>query len=272
LGCDAGFLGVVGSDQWGERLLKNFEEEGVDTSCVTVVEGETSSFSIILSVSSGERIILYEPGTNSHLADATFDRSAAASVEWIYLNHIDEKSCMIEDDLVNILEESGGPGLTWNPGGSQLESGMREAQNAKLLSCTGFLVLNKEEALQFTKAKTVTDAFRAFAEAGATIACITDGKRGSMAYDGRQLVHCGILDAPVIDTTGAGDAFGAGATWAILAGLDLPEMLRAGTMNATSVLGVIGAEPGLLTDTEMRSRLQSVPLECEVTSLDRCPW
>ncbi|MBP9850606.1 MAG: carbohydrate kinase family protein, partial [Candidatus Peribacteraceae bacterium] len=47
LGISAGFCGVVGSDQWGEKLLRTMKEEGVSVTSATVVEHETSSFSII---------------------------------------------------------------------------------------------------------------------------------------------------------------------------------------------------------------------------------
>ncbi len=61
LGCCAAFCGVVGEDQWGQRLLENLKREGVDVSSATVVEHETSSFSIVLSLGGGERTILYTP-------------------------------------------------------------------------------------------------------------------------------------------------------------------------------------------------------------------
>lgn len=268
LGCDAGFLGFVGSDQWGQRLMENFDREGVDTSCVTVVEGETSSFSIILSVTSGERVILYEPGTNSHLHDATFDRDTAQSMDWIYLNHIHEHSCVIEDDLVAILEANHGPRLTWNPGGCHLKTGMDDAMNKHVLANTDLLLLNKEEALEFTKAATIRDAMRSLIAAGTTMVCITDGGEGSYGATGTTFAFCPcIQDSDVVDTTGAGDAFGTGATWALLHGSPLPTVLLAGTINATSVLGALGAQAGLLTDIALRRKLTETSIDVRVETL-----
>ncbi len=266
LGCDAAFSGVVGSDQWGEKLLENLEKEGVNTSGTTVVEGETSSSSIILSVSSGERIILYDPGTNAHLHGVTFDREALADCDWIYLNHLAEDSCVIQGDIVQALENvKRPPGLTWNPGDAQLALGIEAPGNRQLLTHTHLLLLNKEEALSFTHAANVDGAIRACLAAGVRVVCVTDGAEGVTAGDERETCHCpAIHDAPVIDTTGAGDAFGVGATWALARGTDLPTMLRAGTMNATSVLGVIGAQAGLLTDIQMQQRLQTVQLDVRV--------
>ncbi|NOS66939.1 MAG: carbohydrate kinase family protein [Candidatus Peribacteraceae bacterium] len=261
LGCAAHFCGILGSDQWGQRQLENLTKEKVDHRATTVVEGETSSFSIILSAGSGERVILYDPGTNAHLHDANFDREQAATMDWIYLNHLHERSCVIEDDIAAMLEKNEGMGITWNPGGSQLKTGMKETKMRHLLSQTDLLVFNKEESLLFTGETSVETAMASLLNAGVRIVCVCDGKNGSTASDGKTTWHCPVADAPVIDTTGAGDAFGTGATWALLQGLPLPDMLRAGTINAASVLGAIGAQAGLLTDTQIRQRLTTVRLD-----------
>lgn len=262
LGAIAHFCGILGSDQWGHRLLENFRAERVDPCAATIVDGETSSFSIILSAGSGERVILYDPGTNAHLHDANFDREHAATMNWIYLNHLHEQSAVIENDIAEILEQNPRIGLTWNPGGTQLTTGIGDATIARLLARTSLLVCNEEEVLQFTGETTVDVAIRALHARGVRIVCVCDGKNGATASDGMTRWHCPILaDALVVDTTGAGDAFGTGMTWALLHQLDLPMALKAGTMNATSVIGAMGAERGLLTDIEMRQRLRTVPLD-----------
>jgi len=260
LQCDAAFCGVVGSDQWGEKLLKNLQSEHVDTRWATVVDGETSSFSIILSVSSGERIILYEPGTNEHLHDVTFDREEIRHRNWIFLNHLHKDSIAIQDDLSHALGQAAGSvGLTWNPGGAQVEQGCSAPAHLQLLGHTSLLLLNKEEALAFTKKENVEEATKKLLDTGARIVCITDGGNGATATDKNGSWYCPSKGEDVVDTTGAGDAFGIGCTWALVNGFDLPTMLQAGTINATSVLSQMGAQAGLLTDIEMRTRLQSRP-------------
>lgn len=260
LGCAATCCGVVGSDQWGEELLKNLQCEHVDTRCTVIVEGEPSSFSIIIIAQNGERVILNEPGTNAHLHDVTFDRDTVAQADWVYLNRLHPDSCEIEDDIIAILRQLHSPHLTWNPGGCQIEAGLRAKSNAGLAAQADLLLLNAEEALTFTGARTVDEALQRLAAAGVSIACISDGPRGALATDGRKRYHCPALPSTVIDTTGAGDAFGVGLTWALLSGRDLPTALRAGSINASSVVGVMGAQPGLLTEIDMLARLMRTDL------------
>ena len=262
LGCASHFCGILGSDQWGQRQLENFKKEGVDARCTTIVEGETSSFSIILSAGSGERVIFYDPGTNAHLHDVTFDRESIARMQWIYLNHIHEASGMIEQNIASILAESPDVRLTWNPGGNQLKRGIVDPSNKTLLRETDVIICNREEAMQFAAAASEAAARTALLAAGVRIVCICNGKEGATTSDGTTTWHCPIIeDAEVVDTTGAGDAFGTGFTWALTQDLPLSDALRAGTINATSVIGTMGAEAGLLTDIEMRAQLKTTKLD-----------
>lgn len=260
LGCTALFEGVTGSDLWGERLLKNMQNEGVDTQYALVVEHEVSSFSIILSTPEGERVILYTPGANARLHKSNFDREIAQQMDWVYLNHIQESSLDIQEDIVEILAQKT-PRLTWNPGGRQISSGMEAPMNKRLLPFTDLLLLNLEEALTFTHTHSLDDALSKLVSSGARSICITDGKKGVTALDGKKRYQCSGDDtATVVDTTGAGDAFGTGVTWALLRGLPFPEALKAGTLNAASVVGATGAQAGLLTETMMQERLLSTRL------------
>jgi ribokinase len=149
---------------------------------------------------------------------------------------------------------------------------MGEAENTALLETTDLLLLNKEEALAFSVTTTLESALQKLTEAGAQIVCITDGKNGAYGAIGNQkpeirnqltILHCPCAPANVIDTTGAGDAFGVAATWARICGFDLKTILRAGSMNAASVVEHFGAEAGLLTDTDMRKRLEEIRLDVE---------
>jgi sugar/nucleoside kinase (ribokinase family) len=267
LGCAASFCGIVADDQWGGQIFENLKAEGVSTDAATMVENESSSFSLVLSSPAGERVILAHQGTSRHLHDVTFDRESAATVGWVYLNHIHADSCVIENDLIAILTAEPHPCLTWNPGGCQIDAGLREKNNRLLLKHTKLLLLNKEEALAFSQTKSIPEALKALSAMGTDVVCITDGKNGSFATDGKQVYFCGAPAVKVVDTTGAGDAFGTGVTWGLLSGKDLPKSLQAGTINAMSVVGAVGAQAGLLTDIEMNSKLETLQIPVEVSSL-----
>ncbi len=268
LGCNASFEGVIGSDQWGQRLLETLRNEGTDVRYATIVDGEISSFSLILLAKNGDRVILYEPGTNEHLQRSNFDFEIAAQMDWVYLNHIQEQSTVIQDDIVKILTRDESPRFTWNPGGNQITQGITSPTNLRLLKYTDVLLLNDEEALRFARARSIEQALRILIKTGTKSVCVTEGKNGVTATDGANIYHCPTLPiAKVADTTGAGDAFGTGVSWALLQAMDFPIALQAGTINAASVVSAIGAQNGLLTDTQMREQLARTELTVEVHPL-----
>ena len=159
-----------------------------------------------------------------------------------------------------MLAQKKRPGFTWNPGGAQITLGHTSGNHPRLLAATDFLLLNKGEAMAFTGKGGAEEAIKELIHVGVRIVCVTDGKNGALSSDGKMLYHCPIQNVKPVDTTGAGDAFGTGATWALCCGRTLPKALLAGTINAMSVVGAIGAEAGLLTETEMLASLLSTEL------------
>ena len=267
LGCEAHFCGVIGSDQWGERLLEAMHREGVGTESVTIVEGETSSFSIIINLPNGERCILATSGANQHLHDTTFDLHAVSTMDALYINHLCETSCMIQNDLIEVLRQHPSIFVTWNPGGIQIHRGVDDVENHALVERSNLLLLNKEEALAFTKASSVDASLALLRSIGAEHVCITDGKHGVLGSSRSGTIRCSALpSATIVDTTGAGDAFGSATTAMLLQGLPLRDAMIAGTLNASSVLGTIGAEDGLLTFDELKTAITTHSPTLVITS------
>jgi ribokinase len=54
-------------------------------------------------------------------------------------------------------------------------------------------------------------------------------------------------DVPVVDRTGAGDAFSSGFTAMVAAGKSMEEAITFASANSTSVVSKIGAKAGILT-------------------------
>ncbi|MBI2034767.1 MAG: hypothetical protein HYT11_03500, partial [Candidatus Levybacteria bacterium] len=93
------------------------------------------------------------------------------------------------------------------------------------------------------------------------IVVITDGKDGSFAIDKNgKMYACPITEAEVVEKTGAGDAYASGFLSGTLAGHDIKTCMQWGTVNSASVIGKVGAEPGLLTREEIEKRVKEVRL------------
>jgi ribokinase len=66
-------VGAVGSDEFGPRLIHGMKTDGIDTSSIRIVEGQTTGVAVILvEESTGQNRILLNPGANSTLLPSSF--------------------------------------------------------------------------------------------------------------------------------------------------------------------------------------------------------
>lgn len=99
---------------------------------------------------------------------------------------------------------------------------------------------NEEEAKSFTGLKP-EDALTNLASR-CDIAVVKVGKDGAYVQQGNQKFHIPAIGSEVIDTTGAGDFFAAGFLAGLAKGYDLEKCGKLGSLLASKVIRVIGAE------------------------------
>jgi fructokinase len=150
--------------------------------------------------------------------------------------------------------------LAFNPGQHNIKEDADLILQATAQS--DVLLLNKDEAIELIL-KTQKEISRerlddekfllqALKNSGAGIIGMTDGKRGAWSFDGKEYWHCPIHTSNgLVDSTGAGDAFGSGFFSALLEEKPIDYALRYGIANSGSVIGAYGAIVGLLTKNEM---------------------
>ena len=142
-----------------------------------------------------------------------------------------------------------------NPGKKELEA---KAKLKKLIPKLTILSMNKEEMQQLYEGKTIEELVRA-ANKDVHYVIVTDGPKGAVAADRWHLVSAGMYeDVPVIDRTGAGDAFSSGFTAMIAAGESLEDAVIFASANSTNVVSTIGAKAGIL---HHGAKIHAMPLK-----------
>lgn len=240
-GLHAMYMGKIGHDVAGKAILDDLHANGVDTSLVGYSNnGFTSGFSCILLAPNGERTILSYRGASSHydITDADFHDTKP---EWIYLSSLEGNFDVL--DAVFAYAKQHDIKIAMNPGKKELAS---KGKLKKLISQLTILSMNKEEMQELYDGETLEDLVRA-ANKDVHYVVVTDGPKGAVAADRWHIVKAGMYeDVPVIDRTGAGDAFSAGFTAMIAAGEPLEWAVTYASANSTSVVGKIGAKDGIL--------------------------
>lgn len=250
LGLKTAIYTVIGSDRDSQEMKDIFEKERVDTSFVVMESDKRSNVSVVLNYNSERTIFVYHE-------DRKYNLPQLPNARWVYYTSVAKGHDVLHKQVPDYIKRSGGK-LAFNPGSYQLREGIGVLK--PLLETTDVLLLNREEAHMLVGGdlEDVKGLFQKLKDAGPKMVVITDGKNGSFAsFDGREVWHAGIPeDSPVVEMTGAGDAYSTGFLAAICKGKELPEAMVWGTMNATSVVQYVGAREGLLTEAKMQEFIE----------------
>jgi len=247
----------VGGDMLGKILLHEFTKEGVLTHLVCrQADAKTDLSAIIVLTQNGERTIFHNRDANERLV---IEEDRLRGAEWLFVSALNGEWQKNLDTILSAKDKFGLK-LALNPGQHNIKEDPKRIFDT--LPSVDLLLLNKDEAIELLlqSASKPTDAelddelflLEKLAQSGAKIIGMTDGKRGAWGYDGKEYWYCPIhTRTGVVDSTGAGDAFGSGFFAAHLAGSVLPQALQYGMANSGSVVGFYGAVQGLLTPHEM---------------------
>jgi len=256
----------VGADEIGSFVLDSFRKERVVTDLMNTLEdAKTDLSAIIVMTQNGERTIFHNRDANERLV---VTREKLKNTEWLFVSALNGDWKKNLETILTVQQERGIK-LAVNPGQHNIKDDPKRV--FEILSHVDVLLLNKDEAiellLQSVPRPTDTELndelflLEKLHAAGAKLIGMTDGKRGAWGYDGTEYWHCPIhTRSAVVDSTGAGDAFGSGFFAAHLAGKTLPEALQYGMINSGSVVGFYGAIEGLLTEADMEAFIkETVP-------------
>ena len=239
-GLHAMYMGKVGHDVAGKAIIDDLHKDGVDTSLVGYSEDYGSGYSCILLAPNGERTILSYRGASSHYEIKPHDFHDVKP-EWIFLTSLEGNFELLE--TIFAYAKAHDIKVAMNPGKKELES---KGKLRKLISQLTILSMNKEEMQSLYEGETLEELVRA-ANKDVHYVVVTDGPKGAVAADRWHIVHAGMYeDVPVIDRTGAGDAFSSGFTAMIAAGESIEWAVTYASANSTSVVSKIGAKDGIL--------------------------
>lgn len=239
-GLSAQFIGVVGDDPAAQAVLAELDREHVDTTHVRASAKYNTGYSVILLAPGGERTILTYRGASTHYSREDVV-PGDIDADWIYMSSMSGQMEIV-DDILRVAREKNIK-VMYNPGKGEL----KHADKLRaLLEDVDVLLVNKDEMQMLVEGQELEELVRHGLSYVPTV-IVSDGPNGVMASDGKTLVRAGMYeDVPVIDRTGAGDAFGSGFLSQFAQGKSLRESLIFASANSTSVVQHIGAKKGIV--------------------------
>ncbi|WP_028280842.1 ribokinase [Arthrobacter sp. H5] len=242
LGAPTTMIGAVGQDAYTDVALSGLRAAGVDTSSVQRAEVSTG-VAIVEVDDDGENTIVVIPGANAAVTPALV--SAAAE--------------LIADAGVLVLQgeipaASVAAAVSATPFGERTRvlinlAPVIELDRATLLRADPLVVNEHEGALvlaQLTGAAAPSDhseTASALFSCGFGSVVMTLGGSGALLATASGVLSVSAPSVPVVDTTGAGDAFVGALAARLVAGDSLPDAVRVAVRVGAFAVGAEGAQP-----------------------------
>lgn len=237
-------IGVVGRDFNGRAILEELKKERVDTRFFQIHDDDFTAYSIIFVHGSGERTILSYKGEGQHF-NAKKIPFEKIKTNWFFIDSLGGHYDMLEA-IFNYAEKNKIK-VAMNPGGKELDHGLEKLR--PFLQKTHIFIANKEELAQLTglPPNQTQEIINRLKEIVPGIVILSDGPRGVIVKDekGGQCM-AGVPDSPVVERTGAGDAFSSGFVSEYIRSENISKAIQFGTANASSVVTQYGAKAGIL--------------------------
>ena len=128
-----------------------------------------------------------------------------------------------------------------------------------LLPFVDHLVVADAFALPFTRTRSAEAAIYKLAATCPGVIVVTEGIKGQLAFEGGCFWRGRAFKVPVIDTTGAGDAFHTGYLYGVLQGWPMDQRLKFGAAVAALKCGSMGARTGLPSLRKIQTFLKTKP-------------
>ena len=211
LGGDTAYIGVLSDDNGGKFLKEDFEKYGVKTDFIEVKSGYRSFASVLwLCADTATRTCVFDKGDLPPLKlnDAQIKAVKDAEILMVDGNEMDaavEAAKIARANGTKVLYDCGG-----------LYEGAE-----KLLALTDIMIPSEEFSLGHTGCKTAEEAAKKLYETyNPEVVVITQGKRGGIIYDGKEITSYPIYPAVVVDSNGSGDVFHGAFAAAVSMGYD----------------------------------------------------
>ena len=256
LGASCGFVGAVGRDSEGETVLASFSDVGVDPSGIVIREDARTGRVIGLIDPQGERSLYIAPGANSTLLKEDLDMDYISQAKILHLtSFVEDEQLALQRYVVDNLSSAGNVKISFAPGSLYAKKGLEAI--SPIIKQSHVLFINEEEAKVLT-GKGYEEASNEILSMGCKLVAVTLRERGCYIANNNEKLHVPSVEASVVDTTGAGDAFCAGFLYGMSGGRTLRECGLIGNSVASLCISEIGARSGLPDRLSLEEGLKEI--------------
>lgn len=254
LGIKTYMIGCVGDDAHGDYLLQSARKYGLDTSYVRKVD-EPTGMGVVNAVEDGSVFACIVRGANFAVSKADIDAAEAVLKETAIVILQMEIPQEINEYAIEKAKECGCKVL--------LNAAPAEEIPEEYLKKCDIIVVNEVEAAFYLKEEMTTVEV---AKQGAI--CMSDrydadvimtlGKAGSVVADHGAVTFIPSRKVNAIETTGAGDSFIGGVSYALMQGMSLTKACEFATCCSAVTVCRLGAQDSMPTLNEVLAEMNAL--------------
>ena len=241
LGGKAYYLGRVANDKYGKYYTEDMQSCGVEFSGIGNELSDTGTC-VVLVTPDGERTMLTHLGASSSLHHGDINEKIIEDSTMVYIEGYlwtGEETRKAAEKLAQIAKINNVP-IAFTLSDAFVVNNFKKQLTNFILKDVDILFCNDIEAKAMIETEDVQEAFNGLKEMSQTI-FVTRGERGSWASSPtEEKVTVNVFPTKVVDTTGAGDLFAAGALYGIIRNYSLKESAILGSHCASEVVSHMG--------------------------------
>ncbi|MHB0999041.1 MAG: carbohydrate kinase family protein [Armatimonadota bacterium] len=240
-----GAEGKVGTDGFGDFILKHLTNEGIDVRGMVRDEKINTSFTFVMIAPDGERAFFHFVGANGAYGYDDVDFGLIGEAKILHVAGSFVMPALDGEPTAEVLKKSREMGVltcldtVWN-GAIDAYATLKPS-----LPHLDYFLPSIDEARLMTGQDSPADVARFFLDNGVGTIGLKMGAEGSYIANKDTTVHVPAFKVNVVDTSGAGDSWIAGFLAGVSMGWDLEKSGRLGSAMGAMCATAIGTTAGL---------------------------
>jgi sugar/nucleoside kinase (ribokinase family) len=259
LGATVIAMGAIGDDAPGDFVVAALKRAGVDATLLRRRSGVPTSATILPIHPDGSRPAWHVPGANVTFCAADVDASVLGWADAIHLGGLTALPALDGAPAAALLAAAASHGLLTTADFLGVHGEDVQGLLAAVLPHVDILMPNESEARIATGASSAAEAAEVLHGWGARSVIVKCGPDGCVICDEAGVRSLPAHRAPVIDTTGCGDAFCAGVIVAVLAGWSVDAAAALGCATGALNLRGLGSDAGARDVQEALDFMRDTP-------------
>lgn len=236
LGMDAGYIGAIGRDEFGDFFESDMRGAGVNTYLLRKATDTGTALALVTPDS--ERTFATHLGAAIELSASDISSHLLTGYDFLYIEgYLITNRKLVEKACKSASEK--GVKIAIDFASFNVVEAFRDDFQDIVKKYVDIIFANEEEARAFTGIDNPEESLRVLSEM-CEIAVVKLGKNGSFIKRGEEIIKVDTITVKSKDTTGAGDLYAAGFLYGLCRSESLDRCGAYGSILAGNVIEVIG--------------------------------